>query len=249
MASTPREDDEPYQIDEATLFRVLKTSKGNRRLALAMIQESKAEWVMSDLEEAIEHSSILRAYFGSSSPLNEADGVDPENALLRLPDTNEEPDSIAVSKVIDAQDNYLMARGLRGVGFSEDDIQEMESMAQFVGHGFKKTVDMTHGIMVSQLWKLHKRADEIREILNNNEEAERVEVTDRGQIVRYNTARFTDAEKLEWQKEYTNIIDQIRRISDSAHQGAAIRMKAELASREASEQSSKKPKRKLRSVN
>lgn len=231
-------------VDEATLFRVLKVSDGNREQAVNLLNEAGVSISRKQLAWRIRESKILSAYFGDDSSIVDVQGIDGEAALMRLPSSDDELPEASMNKIVEAQDNYLMARGLQGVGFDESDIQEMESMAQFVGHGFKKTVDMTHGIMVTQLWKLHKRADEIREILNNNEETERFEVTEKGEVIRYRAARFTDAEKLEWQKEYTNIVDQIRRISDSAHQGAAIRLKAEMASNEANRSAAKKATKK-----
>lgn len=238
-------DDTQIHLDEASLYRILKVSKGDRNFTLRLINEAGRRMSLCELDSAIERSSILRAYFGEGSTLVEESGVDPESALLRLPSsTDSQLSGASMERVVAAQDEYLMARGLEGVGMSTDDIREMESMAQFVGHGFKKTVDMTHGIMVTQLWKLHKRADEIREILNNTEESERITVTEKGDVIRYNAPRFSDEEKLEWQKEYTNVVDQIRRISDSAHQGAAIRLKADVASRQASEKGEKRKNRK-----
>lgn len=240
--------DEPFVIDEAVLYQVLKLSNGDRCAARTALARSGIEITSEQLDEAINDSSILKAYFGSNSPVIHADGVNPEEALLRLPD-NAGVSEADMARIVTVQDGYIAARGLEGVGFSSDDIEEMESMAQFVGHGFKKTVDITHGVMVTQLWQLKKRADEIRAILNNTETVERVEVTDSGRVVRYEGARFSDQEKLEWQKEYTSIIDQVRRISDSANQGAAIRLKAELASFNASEKVSKKPSRRLKKAN
>lgn len=228
-------------IDEAVLYKTLKLSKGCRKTARVALDRAGIEITEKEISDAIKKSSILNAYFGSNSPIVHDKGLDPEEALLRLPN-----DSVAeenLSKVVAIQDEYIAAKGLKGVGFSDTDIQEMESMAQFVGHGFKKTIDLTHGVMVVQLWKLKKRADEIQEILNNDEQKERIHVSERGDIVRYVTDRFSDNEKLEWQKELTNIIDQIRRIADSSNNAAALRMKAEMAVREIEKKPTRKAKK------
>lgn len=232
---TYTEPDEEFRIDEAVLYKTLKLCQGDRAKAMAAFRQSGIQMSRCQLDEAIQASSILRAYFGEDSPIVHSEGMDPESALLRLPDGTGEQRQVSdadMARIVKVQDEYIAARGLRGVGFTDDDIQEMESMAQFVGHGFKKTIDLTHGVMVVQLWNLKKRADEIQGILNNTEERERVALTERGQIVRYTTARFTDQEKLEWQKELTNIVDQIRRIADSSNAGAALRLKAEMAARD-----------------
>lgn len=248
---------EPPVLDDARIYKLLKFTNGKLDKAVELLRQSGSRRgdqpamniTAADLRQRIEESPILKAHFGEGSTIVHNEAIDPLDALLRIPDGKmDDLSNRDVSEIIRRQDEYIASKGLEGVGFTGDDIREMESMAQFVGHSFRKTVDITHGVMVTQLWKLHKRANELLEILNNEEETQRIHFTDKGAIVRYTGQRYTDQEKLEWQKEYTSIVDQIRRISDTTNSGAAIRMKAEMMVRGDAPPDKKKPKRKLKTV-
>jgi len=246
---TYTEEDELYVIDEAILYKALKVSKGDRARTKNLLKRSGINISVDQINEAIENSSILKAYFGGDSALIHTDNLDPERALLRLPDGREgEVSEQDMQVAIEAQDNYIAARGLEGVGFSSKDIQEMESMAQFVGHGFRKTVDLTHGVMVSQLWKLRNRLQEIEKMLDSDEEIERIEFysgKEAGYWVEHKSKR-TESEKLELLQEYRQLSDLIQKYANTTNQAAAVRLKAEIASHEASERFSQRPKKRLK---
>lgn len=155
---------------------------------------------------------------------------------------------ILAAKAHQAHDDLIMAKGLSAVGFNPDEIQELVAFSEIVGHGFQRLHDFTNGALSAQLFRLQKRIQFIDEqILQCDERCERWVVTEKGQVVRFNAEKYTEEEKLEWQKEQRQLIDQMRRIADSANASMALRIKAKnLADRHDPPHGSKASKRKLK---
>jgi hypothetical protein len=248
----PKEEQEDILIDEATLYKALKLCRGDRKSAKGFLARAGIELTDEEIDKEIEGSSILSALFGSDSPVVHTRTVDPEAALLRLPNGKGESTPLTdedMGRIVEIQDEYIAARGLEGVGFSAEDIQEMESMAQFVGHGFKKTVDLTHGVMISQLWQLKKRLDKLNKMIDDEDaDIDRIEFhsgKDSGGFVTHRSKR-TEAERLALIQEQRALADLVQKYARTTNEGAAIRLKAEMASHEASERAQKRPTKRLK---
>ena len=250
--SHPIKSDPEIVVDEATVYKALKIFRGDRGSTRVFLGKSGIGITAEQLDQTIKDSVILSAMFGSGSPIIHPQVIDPEAALLRLPDGNGEykkMDDQDMGKIVAIQDEYIAARGMEGVGFSSEDITEMASMAQFVGHGFRKTVDLTHGVMVTGVWKLKKRLDKLEAMIDNeDEEVERIEFYSGKDSCSFETfkSKRTEAERLELIREYRALADLVHKYASATSQGAAIRLKAETAAWEAGQRNSRKPTKKLK---
>ena len=131
--------------------------------------------------------------------------------------TNPIDESLKMNEAINMQDEYIAGVGLEKCGIKPDTVSKMLSYAQFVGKSFTKMVDMTHGMMIVSAINLKERIDYIEsEILLNNDIVMKDIVNKDGSVTRIRAPKYSDDAKLAWQKEYANLVDMLRKISDSS---------------------------------
>lgn len=108
-----------------------------------------------------------------------------------------------------------------------DDADLMLSFADFASREFQTTVNITYGISVVSAKNLHLRAQEIHKgILLNEDTVTAYEETEDGKLVEVSRPKYSEADKLEWQKEYTSIMDTLVKFSNSATAAANAKIAA-----------------------
>tara|TARA_R100000951_G_scaffold41798_1_gene35252 strand:- start:13951 stop:14661 length:711 start_codon:yes stop_codon:yes gene_type:complete len=147
-----------------------------------------------------------------------------------LPDladtTIRESSKLTLEEQVTIQDNFLLSEGLEGCGMTKDQISKAKSFAAFAGKNFEKMVDMGHGMLAVNALKLHERAEEILEnILNNEEEVSRTVVTPKGEVVTITEPKYSQEDKIKWQKALTDMVGEMRKISDSAVNAQSVGQK------------------------
>jgi hypothetical protein len=245
MTDLPPLDDKDKPIDPGLLFKVLKHTKGSFAAAAKFLNEGGYAYVTSyGIRKEVKQNPILNAYFGKTSPIVHEN--DPDLELLNknmLADIPEEEAAARQASLMASHDKLLQVKGLQGVGFNASEIQKLESYAQFVGHGFRNTLDITHGLIVVTAFRMSERAAEIAEkILDCEDDADHVGITKDGKTFTYQAPKYSTEDKLKWQEQYTALMDQIRKVSDTAHRSAQVRLNALKEEREQNQQGDGSPR-------
>jgi hypothetical protein len=139
------------------------------------------------------------------------------------------PPATQTEEALTLQDEENLSReGMSKAGMSDDMIEKFDGYAQFANHGFKKTVDATYGLMSKSGMRLDQRAEWIIDnVLQNDEEIVHQRWSEKdGQLITWTGPRYSDEEKLMWQKELTSIYEAIGKFGGIANQSALVRLKA-----------------------
>jgi len=98
-----------------------------------------------------------------------------------------------------------------------------------VGSGFSKTVDYCYGVMVVGTMLLEERAKYIEEeVLQNEDEITHHRFSAKHGHVTWEGPRYSSEIKLEFQKEWISIMEQLGKYAGIANNAALIRVKAEV---------------------
>jgi hypothetical protein len=111
------------------------------------------------------------------------------------------------------------------------DAGEINKLAQFAEQSFSKSINITHATMVMSSHKLSKRAQWIEEnvlqyIDDPDNLYEHTVVTEDGTVVKYEGPKYSEDDKLEWQKQYTTIMAELRKFAETGNNAALARIKA-----------------------
>ena len=189
----------------------------------------------------------------STPPLKEAWGLYAEEQSLcptALPDLNaitlRKPASFEQAKADAAQEAYLLANGLESCGLTPKQISQAHSFAALAGGHFESMVNISHGMLLKNAIGINDRIEEIREILNNTETVEETHTLQGGVQVTKQVPRYSEALKIKWQSELTSLLDQLRKITETAVNSQAIGHKlGELMSRVSDQEGGRTRKKRL----
>jgi hypothetical protein len=201
-----------------TLRQVLSETNGNRTETVNILRQAGYQISHSTVVRLIASSPELTAMFPPE--INRTSGVETQ---AEAPNSNavavrDEPPAAQVGKQDEALKN-----GMLGAGFKEEEISKFESYSDFIMHGFTRTVDFTYGVMVKGVMHLEARAEYIQtKILDNDEKIEAVDKNGNPITIQ----RYSDDDKLAWNKEYLSIMQQIGKFADTTNNAALIRVKA-----------------------
>jgi len=212
-------------LSKDTLRQVLSETKGNRTEAAHILKQAGYSIDRNGVSRIVDSDPELTAKFPST---NRPDGTEPPAAPSEAEVTvRAEPPAatMAPSDQVAIQDEALKEQ-MRGANFTEDQIQRFGSYSDFIAHGFARTVDCTYGVMVKGVMQLEERANWIHENILCNEENEEA-VDEHGNTVVI--PKYSNEDKLQWQKEYLSIMDQIGKYATVTNNAALIRVKAHAA--------------------
>lgn len=138
--------------------------------------------------------------------------------------------SPAKAREVESQRLQIEAEYMEQVGvesiFGEDSAEAM-SFATFASKQFGTSVNMIYGISVKSAFDLRKRAEWIEANVLLNDETVTHHATDKeGNLITYDGPKYTEPEKLEWQKVHTDIMETLRKFGDSATNAAEAKIKA-----------------------
>jgi hypothetical protein len=216
---------EEKKPDFEVLRQVFSEVGGSKKKALQLLRQ--AGYKISDKK-----FSILVATDATLSAIANGEKVTIQEAPPEpsIEDDNRpEPPATQTEGALSLQESEgLSKEGMVKAGFSGDMIQKFDGYAQFANHGFKKTVDATYGLSSKSSMTLDERADWIiAEILCNDEEIEHVRYHEKdGRLIKWMGPRFSDEDKLMWQKELTSIYEAIAKFGGIANQSAIVMLKA-----------------------
>lgn len=213
MSETPP----PPEVDRLVIHHALKKCGGNVAAAHRLLKDTcrltkGSTW----LDSTIRKDPALKAVWIDKSA---------QYSMVEMPNqlTPEQEQALG-DEMMRKEQAFIDARNFEDVFGS--DAQEATMLARFAEESFSKSVNLIHGIVTKSSLSLAKRAEWIvEEVLLNEEEVQRKEVSD-GELVEFEGPKYTEAEKLEWQKEYTNIISELRKFGDSFNAAGLARLKA-----------------------
>jgi len=205
-------------MDRETVHQILLKVGGDITLAASFLEVKKddlIDYLTTDPVMAPTWAKRAKGKIFSPTDLPDV----PETTLRKT-------SQLSLDEQIALQDDYMMAQGLAGCGLTESQIAKANSFAAFAGRSFEKMVDMGHGMLAVNALKLHERAEYILEnILNSDEEVTRTKMTPKGEMVNVTEPRYSEEDKIKWQKELTNLVGEMRKISDSAVNAQSIGQK------------------------
>ena len=104
----------------------------------------------------------------------------------------------------------LMTKSMSRAGLDEQQIEKFNSYADMVGSGFSKTVDYCYGVMVVGTMLLEERTKYIEEeVLQNEDEITHHRFSAQHGHVTWEGPRYSSEIKLEFQKEWISIMEQL----------------------------------------
>jgi hypothetical protein len=205
-------------MDREQIHQVLLKTGGDVSIASSFLSVDKDELI-----EYLNRDPVLKPTWGARAKrqsIAPTDVPDVPETTLRARNKLSEMDQVAI------QDEFLLSEGLESCGLAPDEIAQANSFANLAGKNFEKMVDMGHGMLIVNALKLHKRAEEIMEdILSNDETVDRETVTPKGEVVVLTVPKYSEEEKIKWQKELTNMVGEMRKITDSAVNAQSIGQK------------------------
>jgi len=208
---------EKEQIDRETLNKLLKEYDGKVSHVVHLLKGSPYECTAQEIIDFVREDFVLNPIWYDKIMGKRFKASDGPNLAEIATRTNPIDESRKMNEAINMQDEYIAGVGLEKCGLKPDTVSKMLSYAQFVGKSFTKMVDMTHGMMIVSAINLKERIDYIEnEILLNNEIVTKDIVDKDGGVTRIKAPKYSDEAKLAWQKEYANLVDMLRKISDSA---------------------------------
>jgi hypothetical protein len=210
-------------VDRETVHEALKGTGGRFEEAFDLLKNAGVKLKnLKQLNEYIIKDPVLSVVWSEGFTYDKAAG-----AIVKA-DISEE--KLTIQK-LQAEENYIAAKGLEKTGLEASEIKEVVALSNFSADSFAGTMDMLHGMMTVSAFKLHKRAEKIeKEVLDNDEEDERVHVTAEGDLVKYVGPKYTEEEKMQWLDRWIDIKDKLRRIAETAHTSGKIRADAKRAS-------------------
>lgn len=215
-------------LSEERLLQVMREVHGNRAECAEILKDAGYLSKVADITELIKEFHAVEELFPATYGLREeAKPPQPKESAVR-----EQPPAVQHSEaeLQEQSDDIISKRGMKGAGISDEQIQRFDSMAEFVGHGFSKTVDFTYGVMVVGTMNLEERAKYIKEhILENEDEVEHTVFISKGgscQPYKYTGPKYSPEIKLEFQREYNSIMDILGKYAKISNDAALTRVKA-----------------------
>jgi len=211
-------------VDRETVHECLKKTDGNRKETFKVLKSAGVKINdVKQLSKYIEEDEVLSLIWTDDFTFDADDkGVDP--LAIRVPLSEE---ALTIAR-IQREEDYIAARGLEKTGLEASEIKEIVALSQFSGKSFASTMDMLHGIMTIQAFRLKVRAKWIEdEVLDSEEEVERMVVTSDGDVLKYKGPKYTEEEKVVWLQCWIDINDKLRRIAETGHNSAGVRAKVE----------------------
>lgn len=213
-----RIDDLSGHFDRHVLHRAMKMAEGSQAEAHRILVEAGCPHTRKWLNDQIHDDHVLKAYW--------IDGAGTYSKHEFPADLTPEQERTLQADIIKREEAFIRNNAVDQV-FGEH-TKEVIAFADFAQNAFSTTINIVHGVTVTNAINLHKRAEHIVEsILLNDEEVEHIGTNRDGEIETYRGPKYTAADKLEWQKEWTSIMDTLRKFSDSANTAALARIKAQ----------------------
>jgi hypothetical protein len=236
------------QITPQQIHDLLTRLEGDRDAAVALLVDSGIEeMTRRKLDQVIKSHGALNATWNNSGPVSNVSAptdqeVNEERQLAPFDASNQ--------FMITQAEKFNAAEGMANAGVQPDKVQAALGFSEFARNSFAMTIDMIHGMMVVDAQVLHDRAAYIKEkILENTDMVNKTFQSKDGPVVKQ-VPKFSEEDKLEWQKEYLGIMQEIRKFSETANNAALTRIKAQVAANEIGDGArASKPKRKLKRVN
>lgn len=196
------------------------------------------------LAELVKEDEVLSMLWGDrmvdrTSPPSEADVIGSELAKL-------EQGKVSDTELAERNDQMITAKGLEALGYSSAQVKKMLAYHRFSSTSFNHTLNITHGMMIDVANKAREEAEHLSaNVIHNSDVVPAFDDNGKpifdsnGKLV--TRPRYTIEQKLSAVREFSGLIDQIRRIQSDSFKAAEIRLRAlELANK----QSTPKPKAK-----
>jgi len=132
-------------------------------------------------------------------------------------------------------------------GFTTAQIKQFRSFSEFAGTSMKAIMQASHGSLAMTLMLIPERLKKIETILEDEAEIEHTVITKSGAPMVFMGPRYSNDIKVLYQREYRELLDLQRRITDTCNDTAALHLKAER--RMADDEEDTKKKRRLKQVN
>lgn len=211
-------DDLSGHFDRKAIHRAMLLAKGNgaeaHRLLVAAGLTHTRKWLNDQLhKDRILKAIWVEAASGYSDHEAPATQLSPEDAQQ------------IEAELLRRDAEFLDRVGTENVfGGSSD---KALAFADFASRSFQLSVNMIYGISVKSAFDLRERAEWIEaNVLLNEEETTHTAMDKNGQLVTWQGPKYSEEDKRNWQKEYTAIMETLRKFGDSATAAAEAKIKA-----------------------
>ena len=209
---------DPPEVDRVVIHHAMKKCGGNIEQAHRMLVDNKLttrdrKW----LDRILHKDHALKAVWIDQTS---------QYSLIEMPGELDPEDEQALrQEMVRREQEFVDARNIDDV--FGDDAGKVESFAKFAEESFSKSINIVHGLAVADAVALHKRAEWIADnVLLNEQEVEHKHVTESGEVVTYRGPKYSESDKLEWQKAYTEIMAELRKFAQAGNEAALARIRA-----------------------
>ena len=211
----------------------MKSSNGDFTEAVRNLERLGEEYTENTIKTFIESDPVLKPIWGDHilKGLTEA--------LVPSKDTD------ITQELVRKESQFLTAKGLENCGIKGNTLAKLVSYTDFVNKSFDSIVDISHGMSLVNAVQLQEQAEYIRENYLMNDKKMVVKKLIDGQMEDVEVPVVSQEAKLQWQKEYTNIMEKLLKFAqfttDAKLTGAKInKMAQEMNGKEKGE---RRPKR------
>ena len=226
-------------FDRKSIHEAIRMSNGSITEAHKLLESAGLTHTLKWLYEKINGDRVLKAVW-----------VDGRASYS----DHEAPTSLSPKKIgeieaelVKADADFIERNGADKV--FGDDAEMMLSFSDFASKSFQTTINMTYGVGIVSVKNLYKRAEHINTSILLNEETEtKREMNAEGELVEFRAPKYSQAEKLEWQKQYTAIMEAICKFNTGATAAANAKIaayKLSMGSRTGAAEKSTRGKRKF----
>ncbi|MFP4541947.1 MAG: hypothetical protein ACLFR7_09980 [Opitutales bacterium] len=215
---------DPPEVDRVVIHAAMKKCGGNIEQAHRLLKSNgmtsrDRKW----LDRILHKDAALKAVWIDQTS---------EYSLIEMPtQLAPEEESALQEQMVRREQEFVDAQNIDDV-FGEN-AGEVISFARFAEQSFSKSINIVHGLSVKSAVDLAKRAEWIAEnVLLNEDIVKKTHITDDGTKVEFDAPKYSEADKLDWQKEYTSIMAELRKFGEAGNQAALARIRArEVANR------------------
>lgn len=211
------DDDLSEHLDVPGIHRLMMAARGNVTDAIRMLEDAGISRTRKWLYDCINKSHALKAVWADSR-----DGFStheaPSTAIVK-------PDEQIEYELQQKQQRFVERTTTEAV--FGDDTDLMLSFSDFASKSFQTGINMIYGSSVKSAMNIMQRAEWINaKILLNQETMTEVRIDSEGNPFDYTGPKYSEAEKLEWQKEYTKLNDSLAKFNSGATAAAEAKLKA-----------------------
>lgn len=210
--------------DAEVINRVIRAQQGDIALAFRILRAEDMFKTWTQFRDTVRKDLALNALWGQLFE-NYNDKGEAKSTLLVPVNDDDKERRVEVSNA---------STVMRQMGLDDKELALFTNSSNLAHNHFKETLSIAHGTSIKNLSTILARIEQIREDYLDNDEkvpvlnkkGELILLSAEGEPPRYLMEdKIGPEEKMAWQAQYTQLLDQARRIQEAVYKGADVILK------------------------